>query len=583
MMLTKAKESIAFVSLLLLILVPFLNPLHHFGVLGFTEDMLTVSCLALVLIATVLYCDKIIVPRYIILLLLGAAVLIGTTFFNTTYLQNRLNLSIWLISAGLVSICVYSLKYQYANTKLFQVKLAKALFFSIFIIAVLSFLSFYWANPLIKLSTISFYYSNIIRMGGFIGQPNLLAILFFLGIAAYPYLDKQIQNKYASLPYVVMLFFISYCLFATLSRVAVIALVVFVIYTVIKAIGTGHKKRAIKFSAIISLAYLTYHFLHPHLIDYAIEKQWIPNIVNSASEIKDASYNRATNIDHKLDEIQRALTIFSQHSLAGVGFGRYGYYSQQLTLAGWPVIIPGFPYHSHNIIAQVLAEFGLIGAGVLLLALVLVAKLLIGSYKREGHLLLFGLLLIFALNAMFEYALWNLNFAVLFFLLLASFTDDKALEITLLKTPLLKVAYGIFFAGFVVILLSRWSILKTIDTIFAAPENVIYAQAMTDDSLIGLDFSNIYLAGLKFSPANDKSYAEEVAKVEQWRPTDLVYYRKVQLDIGNEDSESIVNNINKALKLGSTEEILVQLMQADCQPDNKACKVGRAYIETLNK
>lgn len=583
MTLAKIKENVSLASLFLLLLVPFIGPYRYYNATGFINDMSTVSCITLVLLCTLIYCKKIVIPKYIILLLCGGILLVATTFFNSTYEQARLSLIIWLISAALISICISSIKNQYANDGLFYSKLASYMFYSAFLIAVIAFLAFYFVDPFAKLTHIAFYYNGPLRMDSFLGQPNLLAIILFLGIVAYYYISSEIKNKYRLSIYLLMVFLISFCLFSTLSRVALVALVVFVFYVSLDAFRHNNKRGVLRLLVIIGLAYFSYQALHPLLIEYGVQQQWIPAAVNDANQIDSVSYNRATNLDHKLDEIRRALTIFSQHPITGVGFGRYGYYSQQLTLAGWPVYIVGFPYHSHNIISQILAEFGAIGAGVLLVSIILTVRVLIKSYSSRAHLFLFGLVLIFGINALFEYALWNLNFAVLLFALFAGFSNDKVVEVELLKTLSLKVAYGVFMGVFILVLASRWSIIDTLNTIFLKPENVIYAQSMTEDRLMGLDFSSIYLAGIKFSDATDKQYENEVTKVEKWRPTDMVYYRKVQLDIGNNNAKDITTNIKKALRLGANVETFDKLFQIDCQIKNEACRVAESYLISLKK
>lgn len=583
MTLSKTKEQIALSAIFLLLLIPFLGPYRYYNATGFMNDMLTVSCLTLLLFATVIYCKKVVIPHYLSLLAIGGVFLVASTFFNSTYDQNRLNLVIWLVSVGFGSIAISSIKSQYANDDSFRFGMATYMLYSVFTIAIIAFLAFYFANPFVKLTNIFFYYNSSLRMDSFLGQPNLLAILLFLGVASYYYVSQGISSRYISILHSVMLFLIAYCLFATLSRVSILALIVYLLYVTIFAIKERQLKALAKLLTIVGMAYLTYKVVHPDLISMAIQNQWIPISAESTAQIENSGYHRATNLDHKLDEIKRALFVFSQNPIVGAGFGRYGYYSQQLTLAGWPVYIVGFPYHSHNIISQTLAEFGAIGGAALLSAIVLLMKLLVQSYQSKAHLLLFAVIIIFGLNALFEYALWNLNFAILFFVLVASFSNDKKFSFKVLKTPLLKLSYTVLFLGFSLILVSRWSIINTLNTIFSQPENVVYAQTMTEDSLMGLDFSSIYLAGIKTTDSSDKEYAKEVTKMENWRPTDMVYYRKVQLNIGNNNVEDITSNIDTALKLGAKTDTFEALLKVDCQKKNQACLVAESYLNSLQK
>lgn len=582
MTLTKTKETMALFSLYLLLFIPFIGPYRYYNATGFMNDMLTVSSITLVLISTLVYCKKIVIPLYLSILVVGGILLIAITFFNTTYNQNRLNLVIWLVSVSLISICVSSIKNKYVNDYLFKFKLATYLFYSSFLIAITSFLTFYFANPFSQLTKLPINYSHLLRMDGFLGQPNLLAIILFLGIVACTYISNEIRSNYRIFIYALMLFLISYCLFATLSRIAFLALCIFTFYAAIYTFRQENKKEVWYVFLVIVLAYFSYYILNPYLIEYSIKQQWIPSVINSI-DMDSLGYNRATNLDHKLDEIKRALTIFSQNPLAGVGFGRYGYYSQQLTLAGWPVYISGYPYHSHNIVSQVLAEFGVIGGIVLLASTYLLIRFFIQSYRNRENLLIFGLIVIFGINAIFEYALWNLNFAVLFFAIIAGFSNDKSIEITILKTSILKSTYSAFFGMLVLVLASRWSIIDTLSTISSKPDNIIYAQSMTEDSLMGLDFSNMYISSIKLDDVDNNEYQIEVEKIEKWRPTDLVYYRKVQLDIDNDNTQDIINNIQKGLKLGLTIDTLDELFGTGCQEKNQACLAGQSYLNSIKK
>jgi O-antigen ligase len=585
MTLSKYQQNFALISVALLLLLPFIGPYRYYNAEDFLNEMLTASCLVLLLISTVIYCKKIIIPHYLIPLLVAGLVLVLTTFFNSTFTQERLNFSIWLIGAGVVTVCIASIKQQYADARVFESKLTDCLFFSVFLMAVYSFLNFYMATTLAELTHIQVLYTGYLRMDGLLGQPNLLGIILFLGVCSgYYILEDRVKSSISYYLYPLMLLLISYCLFATLSRVALIALVCFLLYVgIVSVANKKFNSKLLIFLATIFLAYLAYEMLHPQLLGYAIKQQWLPIALDNNTSFESVDYSRATNLDHKIGEIKRALHIFIQHPIVGVGFGRYSYYSQQLTLADWPVYIIGFPYHSHNIISQVLAEFGAVGGLALFATIVVLTKRLIQSYASKFHFMLFGLLVVFGLNAIFEFALWSFNFAILFFALLAVYSNDKALNFDFLKTPLLKITYGIFLASLVLILASRWAIIDTLNKIYAAPENAVYAQLMIEDSLMGLNFSSIYLSGIKLSGPKDKSYAEEVAKVEHWRLSDMIYYRKVQLNIGDEDSTAIVANMQKALKLGVTIEMLNKLMRADCKPDNQACKIGKAYIGTLKR
>lgn len=577
----RVREVTAYFSLFLILLLPFIGPYRYYNATGFMNEMLTMSCILLLVMSTVFFCKKITIPNYMIFFTISTIILVSTTFFNTTYSQSRLNLMIWLISALIVTICIFTIKYTVINHSVFKKKISQYMLYSSFITAAISFAVCYFSNPFAKLINISFYYNSYLRMDGFLGQPNLLAIILFLGVVSFFY--RELGDNRGNILDYFFLFFISYCLFATLSRVAFIALIAFLGYNLMYGFFHKNLRKIMKFIITIALGYITYHLCHIHLLERAISEAWIPVSETDVLQTETVNYNRATNLDHKLDEIKRAFTVFIDHPIVGAGFGRYGYYSQQLTLTGWPVYIVGFPYHSHNIVAQVFAEFGSIGGIVLFLSIIVLIKIIISSYKDDSHIFLVGLCLIFGLNALFEYALWNFNFSIMFFILIAVFSNSKVYQFNILKTPILKVTYTLFFFVMALVLVSRWSIINELSRIFSKPENVVYAQALTNDRLMGLDFSYIYLSGIKYDNTINKIYEEEVLKVENWRPTDLVYYRKIQVNIANNNITDVKENMTKALLLGLELNSIDNLFKSDCKRNNETCVIARKYVRKLNK
>ena len=225
------QEKLTYFSLMIILLLPFIGPYRYYNATGFMNEMLTASSILLLTITTVFTCKKIAVPKYIVFSLLLSIVLVATTFFNTTYSQSRLNLIIWIVSAFIVTISIYTIRLIIGKDILFRHKISRYMIYSAFTSALIAFLVCYFSDPFARLINISFYYNSYLRMDGFLGQPNLLAIILFLGVVSLFYQEVTGNKKYI-LDYF-FLFFISYCLFATLSRVAFIALVVFLFYNLI--------------------------------------------------------------------------------------------------------------------------------------------------------------------------------------------------------------------------------------------------------------------------------------------------------------------------------------------------------------
>lgn len=102
--------------------------------------------------------------------------------------------------------------------------------------------------------------------------------------------------------------------------------------------------------------------------------------------------------------IQQAWQMFTENPWLGVGFGSFGWQNLQLT-ESYPGLL-GYVDNAHNIIMQLLAEFGLVAGAVFLL---LAGLWIIGQFRspltaeRCWVLFLLGVL---ALHSMLEYPLW---------------------------------------------------------------------------------------------------------------------------------------------------------------------------------
>ncbi|MGP5316223.1 O-antigen ligase family protein, partial [Psychrobacter faecalis] len=111
----------------------------------------------------------------------------------------------------------------------------------------------------------------------------------------------------------------------------------------------------------------------------------------------------------RIELIQQAWVQFLHHPLLGVGFGNLLADSlEHLEQVDWFV----FNIHSHNIIMQFAAEFGVLGLGILLMAAVIV----ISSYWQSRNLeisFIFVALIIVGLYSLSEYPLWYTRFLII--------------------------------------------------------------------------------------------------------------------------------------------------------------------------
>ncbi|OWY40778.1 hypothetical protein CEK28_00440 [Xenophilus sp. AP218F] len=121
-------------------------------------------------------------------------------------------------------------------------------------------------------------------------------------------------------------------------------------------------------------------------------------------------------------EWSKAWEVFRQHPWLGIGLGNYPWASAWLeTFGGWPKVLnTGLFTHSHNLLLQLLAETGLAGTALVLLALFCG----LAPYFRRGqqtpqNLLLMAIAAMLLGHSMLEYPLWYLPFLLMLVTILA--------------------------------------------------------------------------------------------------------------------------------------------------------------------
>ena len=112
-----------------------------------------------------------------------------------------------------------------------------------------------------------------------------------------------------------------------------------------------------------------------------------------------------------------ALDIFSEHPLLGAGFDSFSRLFF-LRIESYPINGVGIPEHSHNLLTEFAAEFGLAG-----LALIGTGGfLLLRSLRQridDATMLAAGILLVLGIHSLLEYPLWYANFLAIAALMIA--------------------------------------------------------------------------------------------------------------------------------------------------------------------
>lgn len=146
-------------------------------------------------------------------------------------------------------------------------------------------------------------------------------------------------------------------------------------------------------------------------------------------------------------EWAKAWQMFLQHPWFGVGIGGYPYQSVWLdTYGGYPPYVEGGLFtHCHNLVMQLLAETGIVGALIAGTGIIWCAT----SFFRRGqqtceHLFLASVLMVTLIHSMFEYPLWYLPFFTAFMMCL-SLAPVRPLTLTL--RPSIRAVFALALGG----------------------------------------------------------------------------------------------------------------------------------------
>ena len=122
-----------------------------------------------------------------------------------------------------------------------------------------------------------------------------------------------------------------------------------------------------------------------------------------------------------------ALEMFIEHPLMGSGFDSYSreFFAR---IERFPINGAGIPEHSHNLLTEVAAEFGLMGLAPLLLMGLMWLYGLFHSRLDAASRFAIAVLLVIGVHAMLEYPLWYAHFLAIAAIMFA-LTDARRLPI----------------------------------------------------------------------------------------------------------------------------------------------------------
>lgn len=388
-------------SLALMCLIPFLSPHHLPPIATFYNEWLAAL---FGLTAAIIFLRKssfgfvfpliAVIPLGLIIIL-GLQIVLG----KALYWQNHYLIMLYLGLATLMMVLGANLRAQLNLTNIVPI-LAWAIIIggiasiSIVVLAKLG---------LAEVAPWSFFIRDY--SASHVGQINHLANYLALGLASVVYLFLSQRLKYLAAAILTIVFFLA--LSYTGQRMAVLYVLVLSIlgYWLARKCAEenvqSHAKQLLWIIPVFILAELVLPLL---------------TFLDASSTPSDRVLATMNGESVRLTYLQQAWQLFLSHPWFGAGWSELGWYNFSVT-NDFPDQT-GLTSHAHNIVFQLLAETGVFGAGLLVVATVYWLYKQNQSPMTAERWWLLALLAVLGIHSLLEYPLWYAYFLVIAALLL---------------------------------------------------------------------------------------------------------------------------------------------------------------------
>lgn len=366
------------------------------------------------------------------------------------------------------------------------------------------------------------------RLIGFIAQSNQLAIYMIVAFFALSYLTLR-----RLMPVVIAIVIgglFGFILFGSGSRAVFIYLVLSIVVTIFCVIKSKDK------------AYTRFIFLILSLILGAVAYYYLPTMISwfSADSTQtvvlqtNSSYGRTAASDSfRLSEIKKAFALFKEMPLLGVGFGNYAAKGFWFAVQeGNYTFLGDLSVHSHNLFAQILAEFGALGFLALLAIVGYIVVRFWNSPKTLQWWLVVNICCVYFVNSMLEYVLWRMQFVPLLILVMVPLLSPVIKKrLSRFVSPVIwAVVAGIF------IFMANQSLNTYAKSFFYNQETVSIDKAgyqtflsATDDLIWGREIQQQEFANLSPNVIDFARQQQVTDTMLSWHPYAPVIVNKIQL------------------------------------------------------
>jgi O-antigen ligase len=388
-------------ALLLAITLPFLGAHHYLPIATFHQEWLagTLGLVALLPLAFARDERPWMLPRTALLPLAMVALAWLQFSTNRTILfESTVLLSLYLVWAFLLMLALCRIETALGRDEV-SYTLAWALFGGAILLAATGALQ-RWA-PWIGMPYI-FPAEGAIK--GNIAQSNNFADYLWIGIACALYLHGR--NKLAAAPLWLLLPGLIGLSLMSGSRSVYFFAVALIGWLLVWAWTLEGKARR----PLLRSAFL--------LLPLVFAVQWLIDSSGAAISSAQRLVAQGSYDPVRMTLWRAALEMFTEYPLLGAGFDSYSreYFAR---IERFPINGAGIPEHSHNLLTELLAEFGLAGFALVAGA----AALWLGGLHRQRSdatvFLATGILLILGIHSGLEYPLWYAQFLAIAALMLA--------------------------------------------------------------------------------------------------------------------------------------------------------------------
>jgi O-antigen ligase len=382
----------AVAALGLMLLLPYHVVSKAMPVPSFHAEALAAAMGLLAVTAVLPWTGRLCLPRVVWLPLAFVVLLLGQAGAGMlAFHQQALLGSLYLLWAAALMVLGAMLRRELGLEHV-AAALAWFLFAGALVSSVVGILQFYEAYGILGRFMVV---SSGARVWGNLAQPNHLADYLGMGLASIAFLHASGRLRLVyTLPAAVL---VVHVLALTGSRAGILYLAAMVVLALVMFLGQRAEahRRLLLFAVFSVLAY--------YLAPAAVAQLGVgPEGISALERLKASA--------HFYEQRPRlwyvGWLLFQEAPLLGQGFRQYGfhYFLANATLAEPRVI--GFNDHAHNLVLNVMAEFGLVGLAVLAAGM---TAWLLGVWRQPRSLALWwavAVLAVIGLHSMVEYPLW---------------------------------------------------------------------------------------------------------------------------------------------------------------------------------